>query len=61
MSRVTVWTIYCGPNDRPGRWVLCAYDMFPGRQVRPNGFCYIAKTLDEAHAKVPHDAWAVTR
>jgi hypothetical protein len=50
---VTVWTIYREPDDYPGKWVLRGHEVFPGRSITAHTFCYVARTLDEARAKVP--------
>jgi hypothetical protein len=50
---VTVWTIYREPPDYPGRWVVRGHEVFPGRGTRAHTFCFVARTLNEARAKVP--------
>jgi hypothetical protein len=58
---VTVWTIYCHPSDYPGCWVLRAHEVFPGKRMRPNSFCFVAATLGELRSKVPPGTCCVGR
>jgi hypothetical protein len=49
----TVWTIYRGPKDYPGRWVMRGYEILPGVGVQAHDACVVAATLDEVRSKVP--------
>ena len=59
---LTVWTIYCRPDDYPDCWVLRAHEISPGVGiVRPHHACFVAATLDGVRAKLPPGTCCVGR
>jgi hypothetical protein len=37
------------------------HEVFPGREIRAHSFCFVARTLNEARAKVPAGTRRVAR